>query len=192
MNLTPEIRLKYEASVTHQEIFFGALQVGGAINHAFGFFRTIQGLPEDASARDFVDLDTHDRPDRDAQERLRNLKTELRNRLPNHIDDFQAEWRQGVVTADHIGTLPADLEAGKAMLAENYEPRNLSEAIWNRFARVMLEEVQQRGQSEPVDQEAIAHATFGVAVRTLLQVAVFPRAGAGNAAPQAGGTRRDL
>jgi NACHT domain- and WD repeat-containing protein len=160
MELTSEARLKYEASATHQEIFHGALQVRDTINHAFGFFRTIQELPQDASAWDFVDLNEHNRPDRFAQERLRSLKAELRDRLPNLIHDYHAEWRQGAITTDHIGTLPADLEACNAMLADGYEPRNLCEAVWCRLGRVMLEEVQRRDRSDPVDQEVIAHRAF--------------------------------
>jgi NACHT domain- and WD repeat-containing protein len=129
MDLSPAARLKYEASATHQEIFHGALQVRDTINHAFGFFRTIQGLPQDASARDFVDLDEHDRPDRDAQERLRNLKRRLREQLPNQTHDYQAEWRQGAMTTDHIGTLPADLEGCKAMLGTELPCPNCGKAI---------------------------------------------------------------
>jgi len=44
-----------ERSATEQEILEGALQAGA--DHAFRYFRRIEGLPADDSARDFVDSD---------------------------------------------------------------------------------------------------------------------------------------
>lgn len=70
---TDERRLKYEASATHQEILHGALQVKDTIDHVFGFFRTIEGLPQNVRARDYLDLDPQDRPDAEARERLDRL-----------------------------------------------------------------------------------------------------------------------
>ena len=154
-------RLKYEASATHQEILHGALQVKDTIDDVFGFFRTIDGLPQGATAGDFLDLDPQGRPDAEARARLDRLQAEMRTRLPNNINTYSAIWTGSGPSTEHVGTLPSDLEACKAMLDEGYEPRNLCEAVWCRLGRVMLEEVQRRDRSDLVDQEAIAHSSFG-------------------------------
>ena len=67
-------RLKYGASATEQEIARGALLVTDARDHVFGFFRTIQELPQDlSSARDFMDLDESKNLDQKAHDLLEDI-----------------------------------------------------------------------------------------------------------------------
>ena len=53
--LSEEAMVKFERSATEQEIIEGALEAGQ--DHAFSYVRTIEGLPEDERAKDFIDLD---------------------------------------------------------------------------------------------------------------------------------------
>lgn len=139
--VTDERRLKYEASATHQEILQGALQVKDTIDHVFGFFRTIEGLPQDARAGDYLDFDPQGRPDAKARERLDRLQADLRTRLPNNILTYLATWTGTGPSEDHLQQLCAD--------------------VYDRLRKVMDEELQRRDGSDPLDQEAIAHQSFG-------------------------------
>ena len=49
-------RHKYERSATHQEIEHGALSTTDAEQHVFCYFRKIDGLPDDATAKGFRDF----------------------------------------------------------------------------------------------------------------------------------------
>jgi len=138
---TDERRFKYEASATHQEILHGALKVADTIDHVFGFFRTIEGLPQDARAGDYLDLDPQGRSDAKARERLGRLQADLRTRLPNNILTYSAAWTGAGPSADHLQQLCTD--------------------VYDRLLKVIDEELQRRDRSDPVDQEAVAHRTFG-------------------------------
>jgi hypothetical protein len=134
-------RLKYEASATHQEILHGALQVRDTIDHVFGFFRNIEGLPQDTRARDFLDVDQHGKPDEKAFDRLDRLKNELWTRLPNNIHNYSTKWNGTGPSTDHLQKLCTD--------------------VYNRLSKVIEEEIRKRDHSDLVDQEAIAHYAFG-------------------------------
>jgi hypothetical protein len=136
-----ERRLKYETSATHQEILHGALQVKDTIDHVFGFFRTIEGLPQDARAGDYLDLDPQGRPDAEALARLDRLQADLRTRLSNNILTYSAAWTGTGPNDDHLQQLCAD--------------------VYELLRKVIDVELQRRDRSDPVNQEAIAHQTFG-------------------------------
>ena len=72
--LTDVRRFKYEASATLQEILHGALRVTDNVDHVFGFFRTVAGLPPDTRACDHLDLDPQVQQDAKARERLDRLR----------------------------------------------------------------------------------------------------------------------
>ncbi len=139
--LTDERRLKYEASATHQEILHGALQVKNTTDHVFGFFRTIESIPQDARAGDFLDLGPQGRPDVQARARLERLQSDLRSRLPKNILSYSSTWSGSGPTTDHLQQLCKD--------------------VYNRIRMVIDEELQRRDRSDPVDQEVLAHQTFG-------------------------------
>jgi NACHT domain- and WD repeat-containing protein len=138
---TDERRLKYEASATHQEILHGALKVTDTIDHVFGFFRSIEELPQDGSARDYLDLDPQGRPDAAGRKRLERLQADLRERLPNNILTYTTTWTDAGPSSEHI--------------------RQLSAEVFRRLLRVIRQEIKRRNRSDPVDQEAFTHQTFG-------------------------------
>lgn len=134
-----ERRLKHEASATHQEIHQGALQTKDAIDHVFGFFRTIDRLPQDVRARDY--LDPQGQPDTGACEGLDQLQADMRKRLPNNILTYSATWTGTGPSADHLLQLCTD--------------------VYDRLRKVIDEELQRRDCTDSLDQEVIAHQTFG-------------------------------
>jgi len=140
---TAEQRLKYEASATEQEIMAGALneKITDAHKHVFCFFRQFKQLPQDASAQDFVDLDVDKKPDTKARARLEDLKTRLRQRLPDNIYDYEAKWTGGDITTDHLPKLRDDL--------------------LQSLSRVILEEIKQLKEVDPLEKEIKDHESFG-------------------------------
>jgi WD40 repeat protein len=91
-------RVPYFASATHQEIVLGALDPNyaqDAADHVHVYVRRITGLPQDDSARQFLDWDAQtQQPLAGARERLRALETELRERLPGKVHELHARWAQ--------------------------------------------------------------------------------------------------
>jgi hypothetical protein len=124
LNLPEDAHLKYWASATEQEIDRGALRVRDAPEHVFCFFRTIAGLPENDTAEGFRDLAPGDTPDREADERLEQLKGphgKLRTKLPEaNFVDYEAQWMlppgqrpaegQSPVSPTHLEKLCRDVE----------------------------------------------------------------------------------
>ena len=111
---------KYVASATEQEIINGALQVEDAQEHVFCFFRTIDDLPSDGSAKDFVDLDADGKMDTIAKDFLNGLKDCLENRLPGNIFKYKTKWTAAGITTDHIQKLCRDVQSSleKVILSE--------------------------------------------------------------------------
>jgi WD40 repeat protein len=107
---TEEQKVKYFASATHQEIVRGALNLPpGAMEpgeHVFAYLRTIRDLPEDAAAKDYIDISDGHR-DAYSKTRLEKLKEELKGngskkgKLPRkHIHDYGAHWNDGCILDD--------------------------------------------------------------------------------------------
>ncbi len=133
-------RMKYEASATEQEIAQGALRVADAPERVFCFFRTIKDLPQDLSAKDFVDLDTSGNPDIEAAARGDDLKEKLHCLPPGNIHDYEAGWTGSGVTTDHVPQLCDD--------------------VFNALSRIIEEEVA-RLEADPLDKETAEHDAFG-------------------------------
>lgn len=107
-------RLPYFASATHQEIALGALSLRDEQDcaldpeqHVHVYVRHLQGLPKDASAKDFIDWDAgtgHVVPG--ARDRLHGLEKTLRERLPDHVHDLFTPWsrhgRHGAVNKAYL------------------------------------------------------------------------------------------
>jgi hypothetical protein len=142
MDLPHQSRLKYEASATHQEIVAGALGVEDSPEHVFCFFRNVDSLPADETAKDFLDLDPEGRPDQEARRRQEKLKDQLRKRLPGHVYEYQAGWTDGGVTTDHLDQLCAD--------------------VYDSLSKVMLDEIGKLEAIEPLEAEIAAHQAFGL------------------------------
>ena len=107
-------RLPYFASATHQEIAVGAQsrsdENGRALNpeqHVHVYVRHIEGIPQNESAKDFIDWDaSKGRMVPGAQERLRGLEEQLRRQLGHHVHDLRTAWsrhgRKGVINKAYL------------------------------------------------------------------------------------------
>ena len=134
LKLPEEARLKFSASATEQEIMAGALKVTDASEHVFGFFRKINGLPEDESGWDYREQDRANTQKQD------DLKDKLRGLLPGNIHEYTADWQSDQISLEHLDQLCEDVYA------------NLS--------RVILDEVNRLDNIEPLDKEINAHTAF--------------------------------
>ena len=86
-------RLPYFASATHQEIVLGALSGDKAPDHVHVYVRNLNDLPHQAVASDFIDWNSQSaRIVSGAQERLRDLKIALRERLGTNVHDLYTDW----------------------------------------------------------------------------------------------------
>ncbi len=141
LDLGPEQKAKYFASATEQEIEAGAMKVVDAEKHVHGFFRTIEGLPQDKSAGDYVDLEETGSVDADAQTRLKDLKAKLKDRLKNNVHQYAATWRNGAVSANHLD--------------------GLCEDVWRALSETILGQIKQMAEIDPVDREKADHEAFG-------------------------------
>jgi hypothetical protein len=132
---------KYVASATEQEIIDGALSVEDAKEHVFCFFRTIEDLPKDKSAKDFVDLRADGEPDSVAKDFLDGLKNCLENRLPGNIFKYEARWTGVGITTDHIQKLCYD--------------------VCSSLEKVILSEIKQIESKPQLEKEVEDHERFG-------------------------------
>ncbi|MGD2070490.1 MAG: DUF4062 domain-containing protein, partial [Gemmatimonadota bacterium] len=133
-------RFKYQASATEQEIAVGALEVDDPADEVFCFFRTIEGLPEDASG--YVDVGDDGHPDVAARDALESLKERLRRKLPECVHVHAARWTEAGPTTTHIGSLPGDLDPCLRLLDARDAPDTLCVQVWRRLARTILDELE--------------------------------------------------
>ena len=95
-------RLPYFASATHQEIALGALyqslEKGRNLNneqHVYVYVRHIEGIPQDDSARNFIDWDANTgNVVPSAMQRLRGLEAQLRRQLGDNVTDLHTTWNR--------------------------------------------------------------------------------------------------
>lgn len=108
-------RIKYERSLTEQEILAGALnpEVTDVPEHVFAYFRTNADLERDELAsevpverlRTWTDLTPAGEIDTLARQRLGDLKRAIRSRLgESNCREYACRW-----TSDHLGQLCADV-----------------------------------------------------------------------------------
>lgn len=154
MALEMDDRLEYTASATEQEIVSGALRVADAPEHVYCFFRKIltkndlplvEDLPPGGSAQDFVDLvkvGEEYQLDTEAHGLLEELKRDkLRPQLGSHIYDYEARWTGSGITTDHLSQLCED--------------------VLQSLSRVILAEIKQLEEVDPLAKESDDHASFG-------------------------------
>jgi len=132
-------RQKYEDSATHQEIRAGALEVQDPQDHVFCYFREIDKLPEDESASRYRDI-VNGKPDKDADDQLRVLKTELERLLPReNVHTYHAWWRKG---------------------GSEYDRRDLCNDVEEDLKRIIDMELATFKQKPGLDREREAHREF--------------------------------
>ncbi|MGD2104599.1 MAG: DUF4062 domain-containing protein, partial [Anaerolineae bacterium] len=141
LRLGEDARLKVVASATEREIVHGALRVADAKEHVFGFFRRIEGLPNDDRARAYVDLDEMGSVDHVAKRRLRQLKARLADHLPGNIHQYTARWSGERITSEHLQALCDD--------------------VFEALSSVILAELARQRKEDPLERENAAHESFG-------------------------------
>ena len=141
MNFTDDQCLKYTASATEQEIVAGALRSPDASEHAFCFFRTINKLPQNKIAKDFIDLDNKWNPDIEARSKLNDLKERLNRLLPKNKFTYEVKWSENSVKNDHIDKLCED--------------------VYHSLSGKILEEIAQLEEVDPLEEEIAVHNSFG-------------------------------
>jgi WD40 repeat protein len=122
----------------------------------------------DFSAKDFINLDEDTwMVDEGAYRSLDNLKNQLQSEFKqnSYIADH-AQWTGDrlpssteayrLITTDHIGNLPTTLKECEPLLAEDYQPHNLCEALFRFLANVILSEIDHPHEIE-VEEEKISH-----------------------------------
>lgn len=169
-------RAKYVASATEQEINQG-LNSQKATEHVFCFFRQITNqddliadLPQQKQAKDFIELNENNSPNKVANNKLENLKKRLREQLPKqNVYEYKAQWLgngadskpKPLLTQNHIGSLPDDLEECLKLLDDENAPKNLCVDVWRQLALVMREEIANIESVTPVQREKEEHEKFG-------------------------------
>lgn len=99
---SPEQKLCYYASATHQEIIRGALnppkEIQNPEKHVFAFERRVPGMPNDRSADGFIDFLENKEPDKASKAKLDELKKNLLDKLGrDHFQIYNGEWKNGAL-----------------------------------------------------------------------------------------------
>jgi len=139
-------RLKYEASATEQEIDRGALRVEE--DHVFCFFRSIEGLPSDESAKGFLDLDAEKLRDGNAVDKLETLKTKLRKLVPDNYREYTARW---------LGADPQDPDRSPITLDHTTQ---LCDDVYECLIGIIKQEIDRMQEVDRVEREIGAHSEF--------------------------------
>jgi hypothetical protein len=150
LTFTPEQRIKYFTSATHQEIMSGALNPVDVKkkpeDHVFAMIREIEGLPSDKSADGYVDL-INEKPDSDnkiqdpySKKQLIDLKVRLKKKLGNHYIPYNAKWK-----------------AGKT---EMNDPEGFENTIYNFLENIIKEQLKTIISPDEINHETKLHSEF--------------------------------
>lgn len=126
-------------SATEQEMQAGVLGAPDGEGAGFAFLRTIEGLPEDASAAPYADVRDGAR-DPAATLAVEALRARLRERLAGRVQEYQARWDAGAVSTDHLARLNAD--------------------VYDALAGAIGAELDRLEVLDPLDVERDTHARF--------------------------------
>jgi WD40 repeat protein/energy-coupling factor transporter ATP-binding protein EcfA2 len=140
LSFTPPIIQKYTASATEQEIYRGALTVSDSCEHVYAFCRTIEGLPSDSSASDYIDLDPEGQPDENAGRKQAELKAQLQSALPGNIFSAHPIWNQDGHDTEYLD--------------------EFCKFMYEHLADVIQEEIRKAGAVDPLRKEIDGHLTF--------------------------------
>lgn len=166
LDLPEDVRLKYEASATAQEIRDGAFAHPNASEHVVAFIREIctadgrplrEALPCDAEVKDFVDLKKHEHElDGESQDQLDALKQRLQEKLgAEQIKTYTARWEGSGPSTEHVPRLCEDVYGAlERLISAQIEGRG--EISLDKGERFRHQEFAQRrardftGQAEPL------------------------------------------
>ena len=147
-DFTTDSRVKYGSSATEQEIEAGLLGPADTLQHAFAFLRTIRRLPSDSSAREYLDLDPHGRPDHDAQVRITQLRDRLSDRLGRNAHRYDAQWL--VNSRSDVDSHPISLD--------HLTP--LCDDVYRCLEEVILQQIEVAERGDPLNDELDSHQRF--------------------------------
>jgi hypothetical protein len=146
LDFTPEQKYKYFASATHQEILKGALHPDMVVEdprqHVYVYSRTIHGLPNDATARAYLDF-RGDLPDEESRNKLKKLKKDLLEKIgKEHFIDYEGEWKDD-------------------SLLLNDEPlQNFSNNVYEKLKKIISDQLESSDDKDEVDLEVKLHREF--------------------------------
>ena len=142
---TPQQRIKYFTSATHQEILRGALNPGDDPHpekHVFACFRSIDNLPEDETAKAFLDISDGSK-DNECESKLKTLKVELNEKLgEKQIFEYNGKWISGDLQIDEE------------------ELRRFSNHVFESLKSVILDELLSSSPDPETDPEPLRHEAF--------------------------------
>lgn len=161
--------MKFEASATHQEILLGAMESQDMRGDVFAFFRSISNLddlvaalPDNEIARDYVDTDGKHRFDAISHNDLLSLKNRLEALPKETVHQYEALWAKDTgITYDHIGKLPESYDECLKLLISGVGGTSLCVDAWKTLAKTIMVEIEQLERLPSLDQEKIAHWSFG-------------------------------
>jgi len=126
MKLSEAARIKYGASATEQEIYYGAFRDPQAAEHVLAFHRTLvdeKGRPwfetgehpgrggPDAGWRNMFDADEEGCPDWEAARRVGDLKARLREHIgPESVYEYEAVWDRDKLRTDWLEPFCREVE----------------------------------------------------------------------------------
>ncbi len=149
LGLPEDVRRKYEASATAQEIHDGAFAVPDAREHVVAFIREIrtadgrplrETLPGDPALKDFVDL-KQDELDRESQDQLDALKKELRAHLgEDRVKTYAARWEGNGTSTEHLNRLCLD--------------------VLRSLGRLIHAQIKSHSALPPLEEERLRHQEF--------------------------------
>jgi NACHT domain- and WD repeat-containing protein len=124
LDLPDSERVLLGASATEQEIQYGAFS-SDPTDRVFCFFRNIRGQFPDPAVQHYFDTEGSSQ-DLQARAALQRLKTRLRSAFGNRVREYDAEWRDGRLSAEHIDLFCRDVQAS----LENVITRELSDPAY--------------------------------------------------------------
>ncbi len=153
IGLTPKVLAKYSTSATEQEIIKGTTDGGDARDHVFAFLRSIEGLPDDLSAGEYVDLDQSGKRDTLAAGQVRDLKRRLSDSLAGNVHQYSPRWTGNGITLDHLDQLCDDVYEclARVVLAEIERPS---------IQPLSTHESAYLTRHQALDDEGLAHHAF--------------------------------
>jgi WD40 repeat protein len=131
-------RRRYEASATELEVAHRGLLEEASPEGVFGFFRSIEGLPQ--TALGFNDVGRDGGADVEAKRRLEHLKSVLRDRVGTGIHEYRCRWSDDGPTRDHLEQLCSD--------------------VYDRLADTIRRELAGATVLTPLEREIAAHHAF--------------------------------
>ena len=147
LDFTDKQKIKYFASATHQEIINGALNPPKGTEkpeeHVFAFIRNTKGLPDDITAKGYIDLiiDPNNAQSIIADNYSKNQLSELKNQLHLKLDknyiSYEAEWRDAQTIMKN--------------------PKGFADEIYSRLEKIIEQQLGEVVRKEEVEHEVRLH-----------------------------------